>query len=525
FPKITLMTRKDNLTKNVGKISSGTFLSRISGLVRDIVLTHFLGVTRVADCFGIAFVIPNMLRGLFGEGALAAAFIPVYTEIKEKRSRTEAISFAVNLLSILTIVLIVLVILGILLAPLIIKLIAPGFSAEAQILTANLTRILFPYLFLIGLTSVIISILNAHSIFFYPSLSPAMLNLGIILPVLVYTFINDTTLVQKAMLFSGGVLLGGVFQLTVNLHLIRKIGYKFKFFINLKQEELKGVWRRMVPGIIGIGIREVNVVVDTLLASMLVTGTVAALQYGNRLMQLPLGVFGMALGAAVLPLFSKHTAHNDIQGLKKSIEDSLNMIILIMLPIIALILVLGKDMIAVVFQHGEFGVKALNMTFSALVFYSFGLLSHSSVRIFATAFFSLKNTKKPMLISAVAVISNIILNIILMKLMQLRGLALATSIAATIQATILFFALRKKIGKIDLRVISINFVKIIFLSVLLGLGLYYLQDKLSVFDFHGRWFLLGKVILLFTIAVLIYILGLKILRIDSAKKIYHDFKA
>lgn len=519
------MSRKDNLSRNVSKISSGTFLSRISGLFRDIILTHFLGVTWVADSFGIAFLIPNMLRGLFGEGALAAAFIPVYTEIKEKRSKQAAISFALNLLSILIVILIILVILGILLAPLIINLIAPGFSAEAQELTTNLTKILFPYLFLIGLTSVIISLLNAHSVFFYPSLSPAMLNFGIVVPVLVYTFFYDTTLAQKAILFSGGVLLGGIFQLIANLHLIRKIGYKFKFFINLKQDELKGVWQRMIPGIIGIGIREVNVVVDTLLASILVTGTVAALQYGNRLMQLPLGVFGIALGAAILPLFSKHTANNDIPALKKSIEDSLNMIILIMLPIIAFILVLGKDMIAVVFQHGEFGAKALNMTFSALVFYSFGLLSHSSVRIFATAFFSLKNTKKPMLISAVAVISNIILNIILMRLMQLRGLALATSIAATIQATILFFALQKKIGKIDLGIISINFVKIAFLSVTIGLGIFYIQGQFLLLSIQNRWFLVGKVIILFTLGVLTYIAGLKVLRIDSAKKIYNDFKA
>ncbi len=398
------MENKNHLTKNVSKISSGTFLSRISGLIRDIFLTHFLGVTWVADSFGIAFVIPNMLRGLFGEGALAAAFIPTYTEFKEKKSSEDAIHLAINLLSILCIVLIILVICGILLAPIIVHIIAPGLSPKAKVLTAHLTRILFPYLFLIGLTSVLISILNAHSIFFYPSLSPALFNFGIILPIVVYSFIQETTLPQKAYLFSAGVILGGLFQLITNFHLIKNVGFHLKFFINLKQKSLKKIWKRMIPGIIGIGIREVNVVVDTLLATLLVTGTVAALQYGNRLMQLPLGVFGIAIGSVVLPLFSRHTAYNNIKELKNSIRQAFNMILLIMLPIIALILVMGKDIVSLIYQHGEFGEKALTMTFSALAFYSVGLVSHSSVRIFATAFFALKNTKKPMIISAIAVI-------------------------------------------------------------------------------------------------------------------------
>ncbi|MDP8227220.1 MAG: murein biosynthesis integral membrane protein MurJ [Candidatus Celaenobacter polaris] len=510
---------KENLTRDVGKISSGTFLSRISGLVRDIFLTHFLGVTAIADSFGVAFVIPNMLRGLFGEGSLAAAFIPTYTEIKETRSKEEAVAFALNLLSILVLILIGLVLLGLLLAPYIIRIMAPGFSAEVQELTIHLTRILFPYLFLIGLTSSIIAILNAHKIFFFPSLSPLMLNLGIILPILFVSFFTHTDIVYRAYLFSGGVILGGIFQLFVNVRLLKTIGYTYKFKINFKQKELKGVWNRMIPGILSLGIREVNVVVDTLLASLLITGSVAALQYGNRLMQLPLGVFGVAIGAAVLPMFSRQTAHKKADELIHSIQEAFQMIIIIMMPIIVLILVVGKDAISLVFLHGAFDQQALIMTYSALTFYSIGLISHSSVKIFASAFFALKNTKTPMIIAGIAVICNIILNLILMRLLQLRGLALATSIAATLQATILFFTLQVKIGRISFRKIGMTFIKVVVLSVIVGLVAYDLNMFSNIYLPTARVYVFIKLLIIFAVSMMIYLFGLKLYNVTDLKKI------
>jgi len=514
-----MSTSQENLAKDVGKISSGTFLSRISGLVRDIFLTHFLGTTAIADSFGVAFVIPNMLRGLFGEGSLAAAFIPTYTEIKETRSKEEAIAFAVNLLSILLLVLIGIVMLGILFSPYIIRIMAPGFAESIQELTIKLTRLLFPYLFLIGLTSSIIAILNAHKIFFFPSLSPLMLNLGIILPILFVSFFTQTDIVYRAYLFAGGVLLGGIFQLLVNVRLLKSIGYTLRFRINFKQKELKSVWKRMIPGIIGLGIREVNVVVDTLLASLLITGSVAALQYGNRLMQLPLGVFGIAIGTAVLPMFSRHTAHKRTDELIQSVQESFQMIITIMLPIIALILVIGKDAISVVYLHGAFDHQALKMTYSALAFYSIGLISHSAVKIFASAFFAFKNTKTPVIIAAIAVVCNIILNLIFMKILQLRGLALATSIAATIQATILFIALQCNLGRISLKKISITFLKVLALSIIIGYIAYLINVLVDTLFILGKLFNALKLTVIFILSMFIYILGLKILKVTSFDKI------
>jgi putative peptidoglycan lipid II flippase len=509
--------KKESLTKNVGKVSTGTFLSRITGLLRDITITHFLGATWVADSFGVAFVIPNMLRGLFGEGALSAAFIPIYTELKEKKTKKETIQFALNILSLVVIVLVALVLVGILLTPIIVHIIAPGFEAEARDLTISLTRILFPYLLLIGLTSTIIAILNAHSIFFLPSFSPTLFNLGIILPVVIHSIIFESTLEQKVYIFAAGVLIGGLCQLLMNLPLLKKIGYRLKFYVNLKQKEISLVWKRMVPGIIGLGVREVNVVVDTLLASFLVTGSVAALQYGNRLMQLPLGVFGIAVATAALPLFSRQTASNKTDELKASVQDALNLILLIMIPITVLIIVIGKDAIALIYLHGRFDQRALMMTYSALVFYAFGLVSHSCVRIFAPTFFALKDTKTPVKIAAIAAICNILLDLILIKFLKLRGLALATSLAATIQAIFLYVLINQRIGRLDFKTLCINAVKILTISCIIGSVAYFLSQIAIPWHLNERLLLLIRLVIIICISALLYLGGLRLFNVKSAK--------
>ena len=236
-------------------------------------------------------------------------------------------------------------------------------------------------------------------------------------------------------------------------------------------------------------------------------------------MQLPLGVFGVAVGAAVLPMFSRQTAHKRADELIGSIQEAFQMIMIIMMPIIALILVLGKDAISLVFLHGAFDHQALIMTYSALAFYSIGLISHSSVKIFASAFFALKNTKTPMIIAGIAVVCNIILNIILMKLLQLRGLALATSIAATLQATILFLALQVKVGRISFKKISITFVKVVVLSLITGIVAYYVNVLVSQYFLPTKVFILIKLIIIFVICILLYFIGLKLFKVTDLRKI------
>ena len=224
---------KKKLTKNIGSMSGAVFISRLLGLLRDIIMTGFFGTSYVADAFRVAFQIPNFLRRLFGEGALSAAFVPIYSEIGVKKGREHQIRFAVNVLSLLTVFLIILSILGILLTPVLVKIIAPGLDEVTKSITINLTRLLFPYLFLIGLSSTLISILNSHDYFFVPGLSSAFLNIGMISCLGIFVLVNEaSTMQEKIFYWSYGVLIGGVLQTIINFPLLRKIGYKFKLNLN-----------------------------------------------------------------------------------------------------------------------------------------------------------------------------------------------------------------------------------------------------------------------------------------------------
>lgn len=506
-----MRSENKNLAKNIAKISLATFLSRISGLLRDIVSTYFFGTTYVADAFRVAFLIPNMLRLLFGEGALSAAFIPIYNEFLKNKSKKDTIYFTLNILSILLIFLTLLTFIGILVAPLIVKIVAPGFSQNTAILCTKLTRILFPYIFLIGLTSIIIAILNSHNIFFIPSLSPVMLNFGMIITVSIYALSTNSTMIDRIYFLAFGVLIGGFMQLIVNIPLLVKIGYKLKFFINLRQKEVHQVWTRMIPGIVGLAIRQVNLVVDTLLASLLVSGSIAALGYGGRLMQLPLGVFGIAISTAVLPLFSKHTANNDDEGLRTSLQFAMHFIVIIMLPIIAVINAMGKDFIMLLFYQGEFNERALRMTYNALAFYSIGLVSFSGVRTLAPVFYAKKDTKTPVKIAIISMTSNIFLNIILMHYLQLRGLALATSLSSTIQLILLWILLNKKYLTIELRQFWVNFLKILFLSIIISIASHFLS---GIFVTFNKFYLLLKILVILMALFSFYIAGLYLMKVQ-----------
>ena len=296
---------KRDLAKKVGSMSTAVLLSRILGLLRDIMTTAFFGTQYVADAFQVAFQIPNLLRKLFGEGALSAAFIPLYSEIGIKKGRKAQIYFGLNVLSILTTFLLLLSALGIIFAPIIVRLLAPGFDQPTYQLTLYLIRIIFPYLLLIGLSSTLISILNAHNYFFVPGLSSAFLNVAMISALGIFVLINrNSTTEEQAVVWSIGVVLGGILQTIINFPLLKKLGYHFSLNFNLRGKNIAAVWQRFLPGVAGLAIRQVNLAVDLILASLLATGSIAALNYGNRLMLFPLGVFGVAAGVAVLPIFS-----------------------------------------------------------------------------------------------------------------------------------------------------------------------------------------------------------------------------
>ncbi|MCD4795751.1 MAG: murein biosynthesis integral membrane protein MurJ [Candidatus Cloacimonetes bacterium] len=498
-------------------MSIAVFISRIFGVLRDIMMTNYFGTSYVADAFRVAYQIPNFLRRLFGEGALSAAMVPIYNEIGVKKGKKDQINFALNVLSILTVFLTILCLLGIVLAPIIVTILAPGFDEVTRQLVIRLARILFPYLFLIGLSSTLISILNSHDRFFIPGLSSAFLNISMIGCLGIFVLLNKTsTMESKIFVLSLGVITGGVLQTIINFPLLQKIGYSFRVNLNLKGEALSAVWKRLIPGAIGIAVRQINLVADMILASLLVSGSIAALGYGNRLMQLPMGIFGVAAGVAVLPLFSRFVAEENWKGLKDSLRFSIISLSCIMLPVTAIIAGLGKDFITLLFMRGKFDITSVNMTYSALLFYSLGIIFYSLNRLVIPVFYANKDTKTPVKISAFIVVINIVLNIILMHFMQHAGLALATSISAMIQFFILSRMLKKKVPLIEFPKIWRAISKITFLSLMIFAGLMFAN---KIFIPANNVEMLIKTLSLSLVSILFFLLFSQILKIEYSKEI------
>ncbi len=471
------------LARNIGSMGIAVLISRIFGLVRDVIMTAVFGTSWVADSFQVGYQIPNLLRKLFGEGALSSAFVPVYNEIGIKEGRERQINFALNIISILSLALLFICLVGVLAAPLIVRILAPGFDSMRYELTVKLTRLMFPYLYLIGFSSTVIAILNSHDRFFIPGLSSAFLNIGMIGAIIIYTLFNPTSsLEEKVMAAAGGVLIGGVLQTIINLPLLGKLGYKIKPGINFKDKSVSVVGRLFIPGMIGLAIRQINLAADLIIASFLPAGSIAALNYGNRLMQLPLGIIGISAGVAVLPLFSRYSAEKNWQELAKSFRFSLVTVYFLMLPITAIIIALGDDIIRVIFLRGAFDQHSLMMTNSALIFYSLGLVYYSLNRQLIPLFYAQQNTKTPVKISAFIIVLNIILNIILMQWLQHGGLALATSISAFIHYQTLRYYLKRHYSHIEFPKINPEIGKIFILSglifiIIAGLkGLYHPSD-------------------------------------------------
>ncbi|MBN1949460.1 MAG: murein biosynthesis integral membrane protein MurJ, partial [Candidatus Cloacimonetes bacterium] len=457
---------KNRIARNTGSMSLGVLISRVFGLIRDIVMTNYFGTSYAADAFQAAFQIPNLLRKLFGEGALSAAFVPIYNEIGIKRGFAAQFKFAVNVLSFLTTILLIICLLGIILAPWLVRLLAPGFNEITYLLALKLVRIMFPYLMLIGLSSTLISILNSHDYYFIPGLTSAFLNVAMFGSLLIFiNLTGETDLARLAVVWSWGVVLGGILQTVVNFPLLARIGYRFGINFRTGSEALKALWQRFIPGAVGLAIRQINLAVDLILASLLVTGSLAALNYGNRLMQLPLGIFGVSAGVAVLPLFSRQIAGREWKTLSENLRFALVAVTFIMLPLTAVIAGLGEDVVRIVFQRGAFDQTSLIMTNRALVCYALGLVFFSVNRILIPVFYANGDTLTPVRISVVIVVLNIVLNLILMQFLQHAGLALATSLSALVQTFLLIRYLKKKIPEIEFHKYTGNIRKIFLLSL------------------------------------------------------------
>ena len=442
-------------------VGGGTFISRIFGYIRDMVTASFFGTGMAADAFFVAFRLPNLLRRLIGEGSMTVSFIPVFTDYVKQGDKKEVERFLSSCLSLLICLLLMISAAGVLAAPWIVRVVAPGFVKvpEKFHLTVSLTRVVFPYIFFISLVAFSMGILNTYRVFFPPAFSPVLLNISMIVSVLLLYKLFHPPIYALAL----GVMAGGVLQLFFQVPFLIKRGVPFKFSWNPGHPGLKKVLALMGPSIIGIAVYQVAVFINTLLASFLPTGSVSYLYYADRLMQFPLGIFAIAMGTAALPSFSSLSG-GDPKALGDAIGFTLRMILFISIPASVGLIFLREPIIAILFQRGAFGAFSRHATAQALLGYAVGLFAVSGVRIVVPGFYALKDAKTPVRIAIVALIANVILGLVLMQSLKHLGLALATSFSSLLNLSLLLVVLSRRLKTLNWGVIGGSTVKILLAS-------------------------------------------------------------
>lgn len=408
------------------------------------VIAGFFGAGLATDAFFVAFRIPNLLRRLFAEGSLTIAFIPVFTGYL-KRSKKQAIELAGIAFTLLSIILVIVSVAGILLSPWIVRIMAPGFAdvPDKYALTVFLTRLMFPYIFFISLVALCMGILNSFRHFAAPALAPVILNICMIAAAFLLKDCFSNPIISLAV----GVIVGGALQLAMQFPFLLKVGARLRPNFHFNHPGIKRIGVLMLPAVFGAAVYQASIFINTILASFLPGGSVSYLYYADRVVQLPLGVFAIAVGTAVLPSFSEQVTGGNYEELKDTISFSLRLILFVTIPAMVALIILRVPIISVLFQRGKFDIASTVFTAQALLYYAVGLWAFSCIRVIVSAFYAMQDTRTPVRIAVAALLVNVIMSIILMFPMKHAGLALATSIASVVNIVILAVILRRKVGE------------------------------------------------------------------------------
>jgi len=483
---ISAKSEHNQVSRAAGVVGFFTLISRVLGLIRDMVLARFFGTGMAADAFFVAFRIPNLLRRLFAEGSLTIAFIPVFTEYLTKKSRREAFELARTILTLLALIVAAVALLGVLFSPWIVRVQAFGFGGvgDKYDLTVLLTRITFPYIFFISLVAFFMGVLNSLRHFGAPAAAPIFLNIGIIGAAYFISPYFPEPIVGIAL----GVLIGGILQVGLQIPWVLKEGLKVFPLWNPGHPAVRRIGLLMLPAIVGSAVYQFNQFMGTLLATFLAEGSVSWLYYADRLVQFPLGIFAIAISTAALPSLSALAAKKDLSEFQDTLSYSLRLVFFITLPCAVGLIALGKPIISVLFQRGAFDIHSTLMTNKALFFYSLGLLAFSGIRVMVAAFYALQDTKTPVKVAVVAVAANLIFSLTLMGPLKHAGLALALSLASSLQFFLLIIFLKRKINIGDLRPVLVSASKSALSAAAMGAGIYFLHSRLlSTHPDVGFW--------------------------------------
>ena len=430
-------------------ISAMTLISRVLGLIRDMVVAHYFS-TAATDAFYVAFRIPNLLRRLFAEGAFSLAFVPVLSEYKEKRSRAELKDLIDHVAGYLGLILFIVTLIGVIAAPIIMLIFAPGFGSKPESrpdLAIDMLRITFPYILFISLTAFVSGILNTFHKFAIPAFTPALLNVVMIaMAMFAAPYFNE-----PIMALAWGVFIAGIAQLVFQLPSLARLGLLPKFKLKGKHEGVSRIMRLMGPAIFGSSVAQLNLLINTMLASFLAAGSISWLYYSDRFVELPLAIVGVALGTVILPKLSSDHAKADATQFRHTMDWALRMGLLISIPSTIGLMMLSEPILAAVMLHGKFTWSDVQMSALSLMTYSFGLSGFIMVKVLAPGFYSRQDTKTPVKIGMISVVSNIVLNMLIVlpwyfsgKPGAHAGLALATALAGYVNAGLLFYKLHQQ---------------------------------------------------------------------------------
>ncbi len=506
-----------SVARNAGIVSLAIMGSRVLGLVRELVFAAYFGAGFATDAFIIAFRIPNLLRDLFGEGALSAAFVTTFTQKLNNEDEQSAWRLANLVNNGLFIVLSLIALLGIVFSPQIVHLLMdvnPQRGAIDQVkalqtyeLAVQMTRIMFPFLLMISLAAVAMGVLNTKGIFGIPASASTMFNVGSIFGGLLCSYLlapdyiasltsavihgqrpelNQQAAARAIIGMAIGTLIGGVLQWLIQVPTLRKVGYRWQPILSFRDDGVRQVMKLMTPAIIGAAAVQVNVLVSTNFASSLGEGPVSWLNYAFRLIQFPIGVFGVAISTATITKTAREAAQGRLDEFRQTIASSLRLTMLLTIPSTVGLVVLAKPIIGLIYERGRFTVADTNQTADALMFYALGLTAYSAIKVLAPAFYALKDTRIPMIASVLSIITNYFVAKLAIEYFGIghRGLALSVSAVAIINFAVLFFFLRKKLSGLEGWNLLLAFVKIVAAAALMGVACYFVSAQLAHFIGH-----------------------------------------
>ncbi|HXV80717.1 MAG TPA: murein biosynthesis integral membrane protein MurJ [Candidatus Binatia bacterium] len=517
---------RQSVARHAGIVSLAVMASRLLGLVRDQVFAIFFGAGFHYDAFLAAFRIPNLLRDLFAEGALSAAFVTTFTQVLATKGEKEALQLSNRVATLLIIIIAVISIIGWWYAPAIVQVLAPGFydvPGKAE-LTVQLTRIMIPFLLLVALAAQAMGILNARGRFGVPALASAFFNVGSIVGGLLLGFVVGPAIGLSAIEgMAYGTLVGGFLQFAVQWPSLRRTGFSYRPMLSIRDPGVRQIFNLMGPAIIGTAAVQVNVFVNTNFASYIIdpvtgaviNGPVSWLNYAFRFMQFPIGVFGVAIATAALPPLSRSSAQTDYNEFRQTLAHSLALVFLLCVPSAVGLAVLGRPIVSLIFEHGRFTAFDTAQTANALAAYALGLAGYAAVKVLSPAFYALGDARTPMLISLGSIAVNYVMNSLLVGPFGHVGLAFSTSTVALVNFILLAVFMRRRVGRLDGSRLGMTLLRICAASVPMAVVAWLVSELCASLPMAGIALRLVRVSVSITLAAVAFYVACRLFRIEE----------